>query len=623
MISLNKLLSTCIDSCSRGCQVIRYVDNKRKQQSQQNHHPQQQQSSQDQQSDNTNFNVTYKVANDPRSALTEADLASQRVILYCIRSVWGKELNIIGEEDSDDPDDSEDSNNTITDSANDDDDSDESVFQKYNINLPDEEPIRKDLGYQNHYKQNGNDTTKNNNPIDTSGSNDIMVAISDLTLYIDPMDGTREFVEDRLDNVQCLIGIAYKGKPIGGVIGLPFLWNDNSNHTDIINGKDVDKKSEKKENDKVYIVSGLHWENNNVALPSTSFVKTICMEKGKSIDGLTLQNHEELFLSLGSSTGSSGANMMEGLSTTATSTVSPTASSNDNIILNVYTGDSNRIHKKNALKYLSSWMSDNNTDPKSVNGTTSNPTLNIHIAGGCGNKILRTIATGLHSGTKDGNAIVIIPPGTCSWDTAAPTAILFATLALHGIKGKVTDMFGGELVYDSNGKKVTNDLGALVSIGSLAVCYHEKLCSTFRGDDAILNSLLNKYWIHSGSSSISHSSLVDDGNHENIRIKLQIAQQEPQAIDFVRNENGHCMTCHEVKMIVTETIKSCYHDLTLIGYSIPEKEAIRNSKSDSDDKRVDKCVLYLFWSDGETSSVLYEKVYGIDNNDYKVKWTRQ
>ncbi len=602
MISLNKLLSTCIDSCSRGCQVIRYVDNKRKQQSQQQQSQQQQQSlsSQDEQNDNTNFNVTYKDANDPRSALTEADLASQRVILYCIRSVWGKELNIIGEEDSDD---SEESNNNITNTDYaDDEDSDESVFQKYNINLPDEEHIRKDLGY---YNQSGS-------------NNDIMVSIFDLTLYIDPMDGTREFVEERLDNVQCLIGITYKGKPIGGVIGLPFLWNE---------------KSEKKEDDKIYIVAGLHWKNNNISLPSlsssssSSFVKTICMEKGRSIDGLTIQNHEDLFLSLGSfsTCSSSGTNVMEESSTTTTSTVSPTASRYENIILNVYTGDSNRIHKKNALKYLSSWMSDNYTDPKSANDISSNPNLNIHIAGGCGNKILRTIATGLHNGTKDGNAISVIPPGTCSWDTAAPTAILFATLALHGIKGKVTDMFGGELVYDSNGKKVSNDLGALVSIGSLAVSYHEKLCSTFRGDDAILNSLLNKYWMYSGSSStsISNNSLVDYGNHENIRIKLQIAQQEPQAIDFVRNENGHCMTCHEVKMIVSETIKSCYHDLTLIGYSIPEKEAIRNSKSDSDDKRVDKCVFYLFWSDGETSSVLYEKVYGIDNNEYEVKWTRQ
>ena len=39
---------------------------------------------------------------------------------------------------------------------------------------------------------------------------------------MDPLDGTREFVEGRLQNVACLIGIARNNRPITGVIGLPF-----------------------------------------------------------------------------------------------------------------------------------------------------------------------------------------------------------------------------------------------------------------------------------------------------------------------------------------------------------------------------------------------------------------
>ena len=31
-------------------------------------------------------------------------------------------------------------------------------------------------------------------------------------IFVDPVDGTREFVEGRLESVQCLIGIAYKGR---------------------------------------------------------------------------------------------------------------------------------------------------------------------------------------------------------------------------------------------------------------------------------------------------------------------------------------------------------------------------------------------------------------------------
>ncbi len=37
-----------------------------------------------------------------------------------------------------------------------------------------------------------------------------MLELSHTTVFIDPLDGTREFVEGRLDAVQCLIGIAYK-----------------------------------------------------------------------------------------------------------------------------------------------------------------------------------------------------------------------------------------------------------------------------------------------------------------------------------------------------------------------------------------------------------------------------
>ena len=37
------------------------------------------------------------------------------------------------------------------------------------------------------------------------------------------MDGTREFVDGRVLNVQCFIGITHRGRPVAGVIGLPFF----------------------------------------------------------------------------------------------------------------------------------------------------------------------------------------------------------------------------------------------------------------------------------------------------------------------------------------------------------------------------------------------------------------
>jgi 3'-phosphoadenosine 5'-phosphosulfate (PAPS) 3'-phosphatase len=556
-ISISKLLSTCVDACSRGCEVIRFVNHKR-QEKQQQQQQQQQQQVETTEKESNDFNVVYKVADDPRSALTEADLASQRVILYCIRHVWGDGLNIIGEEDESDDSNDSNANNTSTSNGNDngDQDSDEDLFKKYNIHLPNstESPIQSDLCQ-----------------LKNSNDGDIMLSLSDITLYIDPMDGTREFVEQRLHNVQCLIGITWKGRPIGGVIGLPFLWNEGSSGS---RG--------------VHVVCGLNWNDS-------SFVKTICMNKNKN--ETTPEIDENIWLSLGKNSSES--------------------ESNNSSILNVFTGDSQRLHKKHALRNLEDWTSSPASDEK-----TDGTILDICIAGGCGNKILRTAASGL--GSNNGNAISIIPPGTCSWDTAAPTAILFAALSEHGHGkvGKVTDMFGGELIYNSCGKKVTNDLGALVSIGPRAGLYHNKLCDSFRRDEIVLNSLLKHYWIDSSSGSSSD----DDAD---VRMKLQIAQKEPQAVDFVRNEKGYVMTCTELKSILSEQVTASCDDLELIGYSIPEKDVVRSDKRESqggnkDNQRVDKCILHFFWKEesknnengsNKTSaskvpeSVVYEKVY--------------
>jgi len=49
--------------------------------------------------------------------------------------------------------------------------------------------------------------------------------ISDLTLYIDPIDATKEFTEGYYSNVTILIGIAYKSDPIAGVVYQP--WSED------------------------------------------------------------------------------------------------------------------------------------------------------------------------------------------------------------------------------------------------------------------------------------------------------------------------------------------------------------------------------------------------------------
>lgn len=51
----------------------------------------------------------------------------------------------------------------------------------------------------------------------------------DIVLWLDPLDGTAEFIDGLLEHVTTLIGIAYQGRPIAGIINQPFYKNsDNS-----------------------------------------------------------------------------------------------------------------------------------------------------------------------------------------------------------------------------------------------------------------------------------------------------------------------------------------------------------------------------------------------------------
>jgi len=46
--------------------------------------------------------------------------------------------------------------------------------------------------------------------------------LEDIVVWVDPLDGTREFTQGILDAVTCLIGICYRGRPLAGVINRPF-----------------------------------------------------------------------------------------------------------------------------------------------------------------------------------------------------------------------------------------------------------------------------------------------------------------------------------------------------------------------------------------------------------------
>jgi 3'-phosphoadenosine 5'-phosphosulfate (PAPS) 3'-phosphatase len=150
MISLTKLISTCIDASRQGCLIIR-----------------------DFQKEGMVEGI-LKEGGDIKSVVTKADIDAQARIVGGLRQMWGDGLLIIGEEDEE-----------------------EALPQLYATPL--------DV-----------------NILTAVDGDDDEVPLEELTIFVDPLDGTREFVEGRLQNVACLIGIARNKSALAGVVGLPF-----------------------------------------------------------------------------------------------------------------------------------------------------------------------------------------------------------------------------------------------------------------------------------------------------------------------------------------------------------------------------------------------------------------
>jgi len=176
-LQLGPLLSTCVDACQRGCVKIRAVQSRREQLG------------------DGALKVELKDAGDARSALTEADEAAHRAIVGALRAEWGEALHIVGEEDGN----AELAASTAGAAA---------VV----------EPLRRDLFE------------------DDLGEDEEDIDISEITVFVDPLDGTREFVEGRLANCQSLVGVAVGGRSVAGAVGIPFPAGDLSAEVTVVYG---------------------------------------------------------------------------------------------------------------------------------------------------------------------------------------------------------------------------------------------------------------------------------------------------------------------------------------------------------------------------------------------------
>ena len=410
MISLPRLVSTCADAARRGCVVIRSVQARREAvladaeggtggaSATSNNG-----TAADALREASRHGIQYKVDGDPRSALTEADGAAQEVILHCLRARWGSDLHIVGEEEEGESGGSNDEEQ----------DNEEDVFARYGVLKPEDVALKEDI------------------LLSASSSKD--VPLSSVTIYVDPMDGTREFVEGRLGNVQCLVGIVVDGRPVGGAVGLPFAGG----RTETQEGK------------------------RGCDIPSIQVVHALLGEQ-PTLGRVSVSNGS-----------SSTFDELPFLAPAAEDRSASTTSSSSGRQLIVLSGDSRKPEKDLAIGHLRDICSDEGVE------------LDIRTAGGCGTKIMQLAlcAAAASAGGDGRDAIAVMTRGNCSWDTAAPTAVLEAALQQAAGTGRVSDFYGDRLVYD--GVNVTNSLAVLASCGADTKRWHTELCKRLAKDKAV------------------------------------------------------------------------------------------------------------------------------------------
>ncbi len=143
--------------------------------------------------------AVLKDPRDPRSYLTEADTRAQAVILAGLRARYGAALRIVAEEDEAD---------------------EQAVGEKKKSVEEKDEEVQEERDTAEFCEATEATERLLEQLVASSGADSAHV--SDLCVFVDPVDGTRELVEGRLHNVTCMIGVAHRGRAVAGVLASPF-----------------------------------------------------------------------------------------------------------------------------------------------------------------------------------------------------------------------------------------------------------------------------------------------------------------------------------------------------------------------------------------------------------------
>ena len=477
MISLKALLQTSVQLALDAGGIIRRIDKERCEQGE------------------NVLSAVLKEAGDSRSVATVADSAAQKWIVLQLRKEFGEELVIIGEEEEEEKQD----------------------------DLSISEPMES-MG--SGYKQTAQKVIEEHlNALEKTIPSDLQsLPLSSIQIFVDPVDGTREFVEGRLQNVQTLIGITFNGWPCAGVMGLPFHPSGLSSS--------LSSSSSPALGDVLFAVVGA----GPICRLSSSTGKVVPAEReGEGI---------------GEWAGAGDVQAEAGAAIAVTHSNSE-ANSKANAEEKEEIGST-------RLRIAVSAGPPSAPALSAVNALFASEGHVLLEVPACGNKVLSLV-----EGRCD---VAVFNLKSSLWDTAATQALLCA----HG--GKMTDLFGCSINHRfSAGRTLQNSLGVLAS--RLGLEEHNSLAAKVRQLPEVA-SLLAGWGYNLGRADLDIDDIDDIGviggidNIGDIGDKCRSAE----ASDVARDVHGQPL---DVQMM------SLALGLPVSSYSVPERDCHRYLMSEA------------------------------------------
>eukprot|EP01135_Chromosphaera_perkinsii_P001667 Nk52_evm44s208 gene=Nk52_evmTU44s208 len=226
--------------------------------------------------------------------------------------------------------------------------------------------------------------------------------MEEVTVWVDPLDATREFTEGQYDHVTVLLGIAYAGAPVAGIMYQPFFTPTAGRCVWGCVG-----------------LGAFQWQFKDKKEEGSS---SSSVQSNGCDDGVVVKSAKQIIFN------DSNPNVMSYMSVSAlTSEEYKEKISQQHDELRIVTSQSRGMNSAVAMNAIES------LEP-----------LKVIKYGGCGRKVLALL-------DEEADMYLYPCPGTKKWDTCAPHAILLA------VGGILTDQFGVEYTYEKSVEHQNND----------------------------------------------------------------------------------------------------------------------------------------------------------------------